>query len=179
MPTWIALLRGINVGGNHPLPIRDLAGHLEAVGCNDVRTYIQSGNAVFTAPRKSGAARGKQIADRIEAHHGFRPSVLVLCADELKQIADENPFPEGQRDPKTLHVFFLTAPARSPDRAAIEALRSPTERYTLTERAFYLHAPDGIGRSKLASRAERLLATPTTARNWRTVQKLLDLAAAG
>lgn len=176
MPTCIALLRGINVGGNNPLPMRELAAHLQALGHTHVKTYIQSGNAVFNTPRKSPAALGKQIADRIESHHGFRPRVLILNAAELKKAADDNPFPEGEHDPKTLHLFFLAAPAKSPDRPAIEAIRLPSEQFKLTKNVFYLYAPDGIGRSKLAAKAEKLLGVECTARNWRTVQKLRELS---
>ena len=186
MHTWITLLRGINVGGNNPLPMRELVVHLETLGLTDVKTYLQSGNAVFRAPkkRKSPAALEKQIAGHIEQHHRFRPRVLILTPDALERAATQNPFPEGEADPKTLHLSFLAEPARGsktakkpkPDLAAMESLKSPTERYQLIDRVFYLHAPDGIGHSKLAAKAEQLLAVECTARNWRTVQKLHELA---
>lgn len=177
MHTWIALLRGINVGGHHPLPMRDLVAHLDALQLKHIQTYIQSGNAVFRTPRRrSPAALEKQIADRIEEHHGFRPRVLLLTADALERAANSNPFPEGEAEPKTLHLSFLASPAVDADHATLAALRSPTERYHLADAVFYLHAPDGIGRSKLAAKTEQLLGVPATARNWRTIQKLRDLA---
>ncbi len=91
---------------------------------------------------------------------------------------ESNPFPEAEAEPKTLHLFFL---ASAPEAADIESLteaKSPSERFHLTDHVFYLHAPDGIGRSKLAANAEKYLGVAITARNWRTVQKLREMAEA-
>lgn len=88
-----------------------------------------------------------------------------------------NPFREGEAEPSTLHLGFLDSVPPRPDRAALKALATETERFALKGRVFYLHAPDGIGRSKLAAAAERKIGVPMTMRNWRTVGKLRELLA--
>lgn len=175
--TSIALLRGINVGGKNVLPMKELARILESLGLEDVRTYIQSGNVVFRTARKPAKALAATISAAIEERHGFAPRVLVLGRDELDAAMAANPFPAATAAPKSLHLSFLESVPRRPDTDAIEELCSSTEEWSLEGRVFYLHAPEGIGRSKLAARVESLLGVPATARNWRTVEKLAELAA--
>jgi len=91
-------------------------------------------------------------------------------------IASANPYPEAEATPKFLHVWFLTESATNPDIDAMNSIKAESERFTLTDDALYLHAPDGIGRSRLAAKIDRHLGVSTTVRNWRTVSKLLDLA---
>lgn len=176
MSKLVALFRGINVGGKNVLPMARLRGELEALGLVDVRTYIQSGNVVFESSAESSKELATSIADRIESQHGFRPEVLILSREELAAAVAANPFPEAAADPKTLHFFFLAESATQPDVAALDDARVSSERYQLTDRVFYLHAPDGIGRSKLAAKAEKLLGVAATARNYRTVDKLVGMA---
>lgn len=176
MATWIALFRGINVGGHHILPMKELVAELEDLGLASVRTYIQSGNVVFESASRSAAALSKKIADRVDENHGFRPAVLVMRAADLARAMDRNPFPEGEPEPKTLHLSFLVSKPSEPDLDALEAARSPTERFVLIDSVFYLHAPDGIGSSRLATVVEKALGVSATARNWRTVRKLRELA---
>ncbi|NNG04989.1 MAG: DUF1697 domain-containing protein [Inquilinus sp.] len=176
MKTWIALLRGINVGGRNALPMPALVDRFEGLGLSRVRTHIQSGNAVFHGPDDEPAALATRIADAIETGHGFRPRVMLLTADELEGAVIGNPFPDAEAEPNKLHLFFLERPAGAADRAGLDAAATASERYVLAERVLYLHAPDGFGRSKLAERAERLLGVPVTARNWRTVHALADMA---
>lgn len=179
MQTWIALFRGINVGGNNILPMAQLRSDFESLGYEDVRTYIQSGNVVFPARSGTATSLGKRITKRIEEQHGFRPQLLVLAYDELLAATEANPFPDAVSDPKTLHFYFLAKPAAKADLAALENARSPSEAYVLTDGVFYLHAPDGVGRSRLAASAEKHLGVATTARNFRTVEKVLAMAAQG
>lgn len=178
MHTWVLLLRGINVGGKNVLPMKELVQDLESLNLRDIKTYIQSGNVVFRSSSEVSGTLGAQIATRIENRHGFGPHVLILSADQLKSAIDSNPFPEAEAEPKTLHLFFLASAPSAPDVEALAAASSPSERFHLTERVLYLHAPEGIGRSKLAANAEKLLGVVTTARNWRTVQKLWEMARA-
>jgi uncharacterized protein (DUF1697 family) len=175
--TWIALFRGINVGGSNRLPMAALRSDLEGLGLTGVRTYIQSGNVVFGSAERSRAKLADAITTRTEELHGFRPLVLLLTREELLAAVEGNPFPEATADPKSLHLSFLAEPAATPDLAALERLRAPTERFALVARVFYLHAPDGIGRSKLAATAARHLGVALTARNYRTVDKLLSMVA--
>lgn len=172
MTRWIALLRGINVGGKNILPMKDLRALLETLGYGHVRTYIQSGNCVFDAH----AVDADSIAGAITARFGFRPNVIVMPAETLQSVLDRTPFPQAASDPKSLHLYFLSEPATSADMAGIEALRGATEDYRLTDQVFYLYAPDGIGRSKLAAKVERLLGVPATARNLRSAMAIAALA---
>ncbi len=176
MATWIALLRGINVSGKNLLPMKELVADLESLGYENVRTYIQSGNAIFESPARSGARLGDAISEAIESRHGFRPPVLVLSRRDLAQAIDANPFPEAEDDPKSVHLLFLAERPPRPDLAALEALRAASERFELEGKVMYLHAPEGIARSKLAARAEKTLGVDGTGRNWRTVRKLEALA---
>lgn len=173
---WILLLRGINVGGKNLLPMRELVEILESLGLEDVRTYVQSGNAVCRGQGEPAPELGEEISAAIEERKGFRPQALLLSRDRLGAAIRANPFPEAEAQPNRLHLFFLASAPESPDLDGLEAARAPTERFHLADDVFYLHAPDGIGRSKLAAKAERLLRVPATARNWRTVQKLREMA---
>lgn len=175
MTQWIALLRGINVGGNNILPMKDLRDLLTSEGFEGVKTYIQSGNCVFASAQSDPQLIEQIMAQSIELTFGFCPQIMVLNAKEFLQAVASNPFPEGQEDPKSVHLFFLSERAARPDMSALEGLRSPTERFELTDRVFYLQAPDGIGRSKLASHAERKLGVATTARNLRSANKIAEL----
>ena len=176
MRTYVALFRGINVGGKNRLPMKDLVATLENVGCQEVATYIQSGNAVFQSEEADASLLSDGIMASIGERHGFEPRVLVLGSEEMEKVVRSNPFPEAESEPKTLHAYFLVSPPERPDLSALEGLKGERERFVLGDGVFYLHAPDGIGRSKLAASVEKLLGVPTTARNWRTVRKVMEIA---
>lgn len=175
MKTYIALFRGINIGGRHMLPMKDLVSLLERLGLQNIHTYIQSGNVVF----RSGAGTATGLAGRISAEikktHGFEPQVLLLEPKDLKQAIAANPYQDAEHDPKSLHVLFLLSEPKAPDYEKLEHVKAKTERFKLRGRLFYLHAPDGVGRSKLAASAERLLGVSVTGRNWKTVQEIMSL----
>jgi uncharacterized protein (DUF1697 family) len=175
MKTWIALFRGINVGGNNILPMAELRNDLESLKLTNVRTYIQSGNVVFDSTAKTTSSLIKKIGVRIEKKHGFRPHLILLDREDLLAAIESNPFPKAISNPKTLHFGFLAEPATNPDIKVINNAKSSTERYKLADRVFYLHAPDGIGRSKLAANAGKYLGVVMTARNYRTVDKLWSM----
>ena len=175
MNTYIALFRGINVGGNNILPMKALVTILESLGCQNVKTYIQSGNVAFRHPEGQKNVLKENIGNAIDTRHGFKPHILLLDQTEFKNAVTQNPYPVD--DGKALHVFFLATKAENPDLNALEALKTPTESFTLTQSCFYLHAPDGIGRSKLATKVEKTLGVPATARNWNTVDKLNTMIA--
>lgn len=176
MKTYIAFLRGINVGGKNRLAMRELVATLEGLDLRRVKTYIQSGNIVFQTDSGEGTELAGRIQKAIEEKHGFAPPVLILRPEELASAMTANPFPKGESEPKTLHLYFLAAEVQEPDIATLETIRRDSERYALHGRVFYLHAPEGIGRSKLAARVERALGVPTTARNWRTADAVLTMA---
>ncbi len=179
MQTIIALFRGINVGGRNKLPMRELVAVLEELGLTDVSTYIQSGNAVFHADDAvDGERLVEEIGGEIHERHGFAPQVLLLSPADMAGAMASNPYPEAEADPKTLHLFFLAFPPPAPDLESLAAIQGESERFCLEGTVFYLHAPDGIGRSKLAAKVEKALGVPVTARNWRSVAKIMDLAEA-
>ena len=176
METWIALLRGINVGGNNVIKMADLKSDFESLKLKNVRTYVQSGNVVFDSTAKTALSLTKRICSQIKRRHGFQPQLLILNRNDLLAAINSNPFPKATLHPKTLHFFFLAEPAADPDIEAISNAKHQTENYKLTSNTFYLHAPNGIGRSKLAASVEKYLGVVTTARNFRTVEKLKSMA---
>jgi uncharacterized protein (DUF1697 family) len=176
MKTWITLLRGINVGGNNFVPMAALKRDLEAVNFENVRTYIQSGNVIFDSAAGSPASLAEKIKRRIGQLHGFHPHVLILEPETLLAAIAANPFSAAVSDPARLHFFFLAESPSRPDPAPLEGAKSSTECYRLTDRVFYLHAPDGIARSKLAANAEKHLGVVVTARNFRSVEKIASMA---
>ncbi len=176
MNTYIALLRGINVGGNHKLPMKALAALLEGMGLHNVKTYIQSGNVIFQSERSDVATLEKEITAAIQRDHGFAPQTFVLAAPTLQAALAANPFPEGEAEPKSLHLFFLDGIPQKLNTDALNAVKKENERFALIDKVFYLHAPDGIGRSKLAEIAGKGWGVAITARNWRTSATLLAMA---
>jgi uncharacterized protein (DUF1697 family) len=176
MKTYIALFRGINVGGNNVLPMKDLVALLENFGSQNVKTYIQSGNAVFQNKEENASLLSNRIRAALKKSHGFEPRVLLLKPEEVERAVESNPFPEAESEPRTLQVHFLASMPKNPDLGALESIKGDRERFALKDGVFYLHAPDGIGRSKLAASAERLLGVAMTGRNWRTVCKVMAMA---
>lgn len=179
MHTWIGLFRGINVGGNNLLPMAKLKVGLESLKLTQVQTYIQSGNVVFRSASGASATLARKIGDLVENEHGFRPHLLLLSNHELDRTLAQNPFPDAVDEPKALHFFFLAEQPKKIDRAAFDKVKKANESYQLIDKVFYLRAPDGVGRSKLAATAEKLLGVKATARNYRTVEKLSSMAGNG
>lgn len=177
--TFVALLRGINVGGKHKLPMKELAPIFADAKCSDVRTYIQSGNVVFAAPPSLAQKLPMLLAKNIEERFGFAVPVIIRNRDELAQVVRENPFLKQALPETTLHVYFL---ADQPSPAALKSLdpnRSVPDEFRVAGRHIYLHTPNGMGRTKLTSTYfDSKLATVCTARNWATVQTLLGMMAA-
>lgn len=173
MNKYVLLLRGINVGGHNKLPMADLRDILASLGYEDIATYIQSGNVVLSAKTAPDAAA---ITAAIDKRFGFSPRILVVAGKQFVAVADANPYKDDDLDGKFLHVWYLAGPAAA-DMDGLEARKGPNERFTLTEDAFYLRAPDGIARSKLANDVEKLLGVEGTGRNLNTVRKLLEMLA--
>jgi uncharacterized protein (DUF1697 family) len=176
MKTYIALFRGINVGGKNVLPMKELKALLENLDFQHVKTTIQSGNVVFQSEEENVSRLSSQISAEIKKSRGFEPQVLLLKIEDMEQAIESNPFPEAESEPKTLHLNFLASVPDKPDLQALESLKKESERFELKGNVFYLHAPEGIGRSKLAANAERALGVAMTGRNWRTVCKIMDIA---
>jgi uncharacterized protein (DUF1697 family) len=173
---YVALFRGVNVGGKNSLSMKALVRIVAEHGYTGMKTYIQSGNIVFRSTSAKAEMFARIVGDGIVAKYGFRPGIMVLSAKEIKKAVDANPFPKAGTEPKSLHLYFLADTPNDPDFEALNRLKAENESFRLIGRVFYLHAPDGVGRSKLAARAEKLIGVEATARNWNTVTKLLEMA---
>ena len=176
MNTFVALFRGINVGGKNILPMKELTAVLEGLGLKKVQTYIQSGNVVFQSDTNKTDELSREIGAAINKSHEFTPQVFILSIQELSKAMASNPFPECENKPKSLHLFFLNTSPSNPDVKRLASLQSESERFKLVGKVFYLHAPDGVGRSKLAANVEKSLGVALTARNWRSAGTILSMA---
>ena len=177
MPSAVALLRAVNVGGANRLAMADLRGALEGQGFSGVQTLLQSGNVVFESRTRSAKTSERLIRTALHAQCGVDVDVFVRAASEWRAIVAGNPFvTESQRDPGRVVVMVFGS---SPDAAAERRLRASIagmERVAMAGSHGYLVYPDGIGRSRLTpSVIERALQTRGTARNWNTVVKLAAL----
>jgi uncharacterized protein (DUF1697 family) len=168
---YVALLRGINVGGRNKLSMGDLRALVERLGNDEVTTYIQSGNVVFTSRRRSPAALARSLEDGLAGELGVAVPAVVLSQAELARAIRDDPFP-ADADPKTVHAIFLVDDPTPKLRAAVKAANGP-DSAKLAGRTLYVHTPAGFGTSKLAAELIRL--SGGTARNRRTLNKLLEL----
>jgi uncharacterized protein (DUF1697 family) len=177
MGHYVALLRGINVSGHRRLPMKKLITIFEEHGCRDVRTYIQSGNVVFEAKAALAKRIPKLVHASVEKEFDYDVPVVVRSAAELKKALAAHPFAKGEANDKALHVAFLSAEPTAKAVAAIDEKRSPGDRFAVKGREVHLHLPKGVGKTKLDNAyLERTLAVKSTMRNWRTCQKLLEMA---
>lgn len=167
MKTFIALFRGINVGGNNILPMKELATLLEAQSCRQVRTYIQSGNVVFECENLP-----QNIGQLIQEKYGFEPQILFLEKSEFLDLVSGNPY---QADKGNQIHYYFCQDTPEPNTEKLEELKSETEDYLIKGNVLYFYAPDGIGRSKLAANMERHLGVSATGRNLNTVNKLIKM----
>ncbi|MCZ6657268.1 MAG: DUF1697 domain-containing protein [Gammaproteobacteria bacterium] len=174
--TWIALFRGVNVGGKHIVPMQELRQLFTELGLNEARTYIQSGNVVFRTASQDRDRLAADVTKAVDERYGFEPKVLLMEVEALAAAIARNPYPRAESSPKSLHLYFFYQDPPNPDIAGLNEWKSATEHFTLIDRVLYLHAPDGIGRSKLAERIEKLVGVGATARNWRSTTKILAMA---
>ncbi|MFI8519373.1 DUF1697 domain-containing protein [Streptomyces sp. NPDC085481] len=184
MTTYALLLRGINVGGHRKVPMAQLRSVLEELGHRDVRTYLQSGNAVFTTEPTDGGDTDEELAAAIEAaiekHFGFRVDCLVRDHAYLTAVAADCPFPAAELEGKQLHAFYFSGPVTEERYAALDRDSFLPEAFALGDRVLYLYAPEGLGRSKLGEALSRPALhkdVTVTARNWNTVAKLAEMTA--
>ncbi len=171
----VILLRGINVGGRNRLTMGDLRGVLAAIGCTGIRTYVQSGNAVVDS-RHTPADLATTLKRELGRTTGIEAAVLTFPASDLAGIMAANPYAAASAQPNTVHVYFLEDPPAEDACRKLDNLRDGRESFVLSGQVLYLHAPDGIGRSRLVKGMERALGTAATGRNWRTMEALAGLA---
>jgi uncharacterized protein (DUF1697 family) len=179
MGVHIALLRGINVGGRHRLPMKELIELFEAAGCGAVTTHIQSGNVMFEGSAACARAASSRVAKGIEAAFGFSSPVIVRSLPAFRKAVGAHPFDGPGVEPSKLMVGFLD---RRPDPGSARGLepeRFLPDRVELRGSEVYLHYPNGAARSKLTNAwLDRTLGVVSTVRNWNTVTKLVELCGA-
>ena len=187
MPSHVALLRGINVGGRNRVSMDALEGIVSALGHSEVSTYIQSGNVLFTSANEDSAALSSGLEQAIAQELEIAPQVVVLSRAELAEAIAANPY-AAEPNPKYVHAVFhrrTLGPDRVAEAAAAEeraAAQGSADRAHVAGRTLYLHTPEGIGRSDLATRLTRPSGARRTdagtARNLATVMKLFELLGA-
>jgi uncharacterized protein (DUF1697 family) len=175
MSTYISMLRGINVGGQKKVGMKELKELYESLGFGRVRTYIQSGNVVFDYPHSDPSTLVSKIERGIEGRFGFKVPVVVRTRDELQRLITNTPF--VGKDESKVHVTFLSAEPAAPGEDEISRAKDGAEEYSISGREIYLFCPNGYGVTKLSNALfERKLKVPATTRNWRTVNALLSMA---
>jgi uncharacterized protein (DUF1697 family) len=174
VPRHVALLRGINVGGKHRVAMVDLVAQFQALGARDVTTYIQSGNVLFDAPARLVAGLPRAATQALLDRFGFEIPVVIRSADELAAVVDASPHADAPEDQR--HVAFLAAAPTAAAAAKLDPARSPPDAFVLRGRELFLCLPNGVARTKLTcAYVDRVLATTSTMRNWRTTVTLRDL----
>jgi uncharacterized protein (DUF1697 family) len=176
MPTHIALLRGVNVGGN-PLKMERLRELCAELGFENVRTYVQSGNVVFESPRTPGQCL-QRLKEKLAGETRLPVAVVLRTASDLRRIIDENPFLKKRGiDSSKLHVTLVD---RAPAKSAAQLLSmvdAGDDEFRIAGAEIYIHCPNGYGQTKLSNtRIEKLLSVSATTRNWNTVNKLCEIA---
>jgi uncharacterized protein (DUF1697 family) len=174
MAIYISMLRGINVGGHKIIKMEQLRKSFEALGFDQVQTYIQSGNVVFKTGKLSTLKLSKQIKERILSNFGFSVSVISRSSDEMARTIELNPFlKERDIDHGKLHVMFLSeAPAPATLKKLAELTTAP-DQCRSSDREIYFYLPNGVSQSVLMkSPVDRILSVVTTTRNWRTVNTI-------
>jgi uncharacterized protein (DUF1697 family) len=176
MTTQVILLRGINVGGHHQVPMAELKALAGDLGHREPRTYVNSGNLVIESDRDT-ADVAAELEPALAERFGFDIPVMIRSGAEIAAILAANPYPDG--DPKQVTIAFTADDIEPGAHDRMAELADAAERFRLAGREAYIDFAGGLGRSKLAAHLGRALGTPATTRNLRTVTKLAELAASG
>jgi uncharacterized protein (DUF1697 family) len=173
--TYVALLRGINVGRAKRVSMADLRAAFASLGYTDVQTVLQSGNVLFTGADRLGPTAGRLAETALEQQSGVRASVLVLPASDVQAIARDNPLLDVASDPSRLLVTFLAEPPDATRITLPAAAALDPEVLRVGSRALYQWCPDGLLASRVPPAFWKQFATTVTTRNWRTVTRIVDL----
>jgi uncharacterized protein (DUF1697 family) len=174
--SYLALLRGINVGGKNKILMTDLSAMFVKAGCKNVRTFIQSGNVIFDSSAKVSAQVPRLVAEQITKTLGYKTPVVLRSLLELENAVASSPFLKPDAVLESLHVLFLAGLPEASNVAALDPQRSPGDEYIVRGREIYLRLTTGAADTKLTNAYfDSKLATISTGRNWRTVTKLLEL----
>jgi uncharacterized protein (DUF1697 family) len=171
---WIVLLRGINIGGRHIVPMKKLRDLLEKERFSDVNTYIQSGNCMFRSDIADAARVADAVSGLIEKEFGFRPAAFVLTSEEIEDALAANPFPTD--NDKAVHLQFLAGPPAKADFDELRAVAQKGEDFALIGNVLYLYLPHGAGRSPVAQKLHQFVKVEMTGRNLATVRKINEMA---
>ncbi|HEY6469630.1 MAG TPA: DUF1697 domain-containing protein [Candidatus Dormibacteraeota bacterium] len=174
MTARIALLRGINVGRNKRIAMADLRAMLKSLGYQDVRTHLQSGNAIFVAGKGKDATLEQEISAAIKATFGMDVAVLVRTAPELASVVDSNPFVAQGADSSELHATFVAAAPPAAKVAAVDREACAPDEFALGDRVIYLRLRNGVMGSRLPD-FDKVLGIRTTTRNWNTTTRLREM----
>ena len=176
--TYISFLRGINVGGHKKIPMKELAAMYQAAGLENVRTYIQSGNVIFKHTESQVQELQQTIESAISAYFKFDVSVIIRNIEEIKNILVNNPFlNEGNLDPTNLYLALLQAAPSQDSFASLSNDISTNDRFSISGKEIYIFCPEGFGNTKFNNQFfEKKLKTPSTIRNWRTMQEMLRIS---
>ena len=177
MKKYIAMLRGINVSGQKMIKMTDLKTLLTDLGLKQVETYIQSGNIVFQYQYQPERTLEKMIEDKIQDHYGFQVPTMVRTPDAFQYVVDHNPFlKDTDKDTKRQYITFLSEKPAEEQIKALETVNYEPEEYVLDERTIFFYSPNSYGRAKMNNNFfEKKLKVKATTRNWRTVNKLLEM----
>lgn len=181
MPTFISMLRGINVGGHRKVPMNELREAYTRLGFSNVKSYIQSGNVVFDSKQSSSAKVGALIEAKLKEWLGGPVPVIVRTSAEFGKVIEGNPFlKERQEDTKNLYVILLSARPSASAMSNLATVETPNEQadeFVSGERVVYVFCPKGYGETKFNNVFfEKILKVSATARNWNTVQALYAMA---
>ena len=178
MPTYISILRGINVSGQRKIKMVDLQKLLVNIGLQKVETYIQSGNVVFQSNNLDTTKLSQTISKQIKNDYGFEVPVLVFSSNDIKKVIDNNPFTKNiKKNPAFMHVTFLANEPMELSTSVFEQQKHEDEEIAFGYKVIYLYCPNGYGKTKLSNNfIESKLKTPATTRNWKTVNVLSGMA---
>jgi len=177
MATFIAMLRGINVGGHNILKMEQLRASFAALGFSNVKTYVQSGNVVFDAANDSAAGLSKRIEQNIMLDFGFQVPVFLATSKTVEETIKRNPLLKSPGiDQSKLHVTFLSDDPPKTALGQLQPLAVKPEQLRMLGRVIYLYCPNGYGKTRLSNAAiEKKLSVAATTRNWKTVNTLLEM----
>jgi uncharacterized protein (DUF1697 family) len=170
--TYVAFLRGVNLGPNNKISMPALRAMAEDLGYTDVATYINSGNLIISSPKKAATVE-REIAKAIKDTFGRPIDVAVRTPAQLEKLLAENPYPDG--NPSQVTVAFLTKAPAADAKQKVAAVAKDYEPFTFSGQQVYVNYSQGIGKSKLAERFSAIIGVSSTVRNIRTLEKVLAL----
>ena len=171
--TAVSMLRAVNVAGQNMVKMSELAELYESLGFNDVRTYLQSGNVVFSHDSEDTAKVGTKIEKALERRLGLDVTVFLRTSEEMERVVEKKPL----KQEKMIYITFLKTKPDSVPIERLNAVKGPGEEFRIIDREVFLYLPNGSGRTKLSnSYLERMLGLPATTRNWNTVTALAEMS---